>query len=228
MLNFTRGQMIAAYAMICLGLVGTGLLLGRSGIVNRTGNEVRLIQPNTSVSDSSRTQSTSDGTPAMLRVHVAGAVKKPGVYGLKVGSRVEDAIKAAGGAAPKGDLETINLAQELEDGQQIYIAQKGQVPRPKVSVVTGGKDTSGASAPQTREPVRTSIEKLKVPGEGKVNINTAGLEELQRLPGVGPTTAERILEYRREHGKFESVDELDEVKGIGPKKLEKLKPFVSL
>ena len=147
-------------------------------------------------------------------------------------SRVKDAIKAAGGALPNADVETINLAEKLADGEQVFIAAKGAVPPPAVSGVSGGtpapstKRTSQAIS--DRESRQKGPEKLQSPGKGTVNINTAGLDQLQKLPGIGPAMAQRILDYRTAHGRFQAVDELDEVKGIGPAKLAKMRPFVSL
>lgn len=228
MFGFTRNQLVAAYVIIAFGLLGTGFLMGRSGVFSGSVGEVRLIQPSTDLDLKPIDDVATDAVATTLKVHVAGRVKRPGVYSLEPGSRVIDAIKAAGGETSDADLESINLADRLEDGQQIYIAARGEVPHPKTSVVLGGKKTSTEMAIAPTNGEQAAPQKLKTPGEGKVNINTAGLEELQRLPGIGPALAERILEYRQEHGRFGSVEELEEVKGIGPKKLEKMRPFVSL
>lgn len=224
MFNFNRYQLIAACVIVVLAFLGTGILVAKSGVFN-SGKEVKLIEPNASGEFSS----LSDGTeqPQTLCVHVAGKVNKPGVYDLKPGSRLQDAVKAAGGTLPNADLESINLAEKLQDGQQIYIALKGQIPPPAVSVVKGGAHArSSAKAEGGRES--TGPTKLTTPGQGTVNINTAGLNELQRLPGVGPSTAQKIIDYRTQNGRFNAVDELDEVKGIGPAKLAKMRPFVTI
>jgi len=156
-------------------------------------------------------------------------VAKPGVYDLEPGTRVEDAIEAAGGATSGADLETINLAEKLSDGQQVYIALKGKTPAPATSVVRGGDPGPGGKPPAPSAGATASAsDKFKNPGDGTVSVNSAGEQELQKLPGVGPAMSGRILEYRREHGGFKSVDELEEVKGIGPKTLEKMRPFVKL
>jgi competence protein ComEA len=136
-------------------------------------------------------------------VHVVGAVVQPGLYRLKEGSRVDDAIRRAGGATGKAALELVNLAAPVADGQQIVVPREGEAP----PVAAGG-------APG-------------IPG-GRVHLNSATLEQLDTLPGVGPVTAQGILDYRTEKGAFQSVEELDAVPGIGPARLATLKELVDL
>jgi competence protein ComEA len=142
-----------------------------------------------------------------LVVHVAGAVLRPGLYRLPDGSRIDDAIAEAGGAKPRAALDLVNLAAPLADGQQVVVPLRGDGEIP----AAGG---SGAAAGPT--PV------------GKVHLNSATMEQLDELPGVGPITAQQILDYRSANGAFQSVDELDAVPGIGPATLEQLRPLVDL
>jgi competence protein ComEA len=144
--------------------------------------------------------------PPLLVVHVVGAVRRPGLYRLQEGSRVADAIRKAGGARAVAVLALVNLAAPIADGQQIV------VPRADPSGDSAGAETS--ALPEPEAPV------------GPVHLNSATLEQLDALPGVGPVTAERILAYRDEHGSFGSVDELDAVPGIGPARLEQLRELV--
>lgn len=220
MFNFTRHQLIAAGVIIAVALIGTVVLVAKSGVFSPAGGQIKFMEAGAPAGKPEQ--------PQTIRVHVAGKVNKPGVYDLEPGSRVMDAIEAAGGALPNTDLESINLAEKLTDGQQVYIAPKGRIAPPKVSVVRGG--TSPARSAVSGEAISRSSgpKKLTRPGEGTVNINTAGFEELQRLPGIGPAMAQRIIDYRTEHGRFQSVEELDEVRGIGPAKLAKMRPFVTL
>jgi competence protein ComEA len=139
-----------------------------------------------------------------LLVHVVGAVREPGLYRLDEGSRIDDAVRAAGGPKPNADLQLINLAAPVADGQQVVVPLRGR-----------GAAAGAPSAPG-------------VPAGGRVHLNTATLEELDTLPGVGPVTAQKILDYRTEHGAFASVDELDAVPGIGPARLAELKKLVDL
>lgn len=222
MFRFSRNQLIVAYAIVGLALVGIVVLVVRTG--PRGSGEIKIIEPGMAGASTEMLPPK----PGKLSIHVAGKVKKPGLYEVAPGSRVKDAIQAAGGALPNADLESLNLAEKLEDGQQVYLAQVGKVKPPAVSVIRGGKSAkpvgeSGKSSAKSSGP-----KKLSKPGEGTVSINSAGLDELQRLPGIGPAMAQRIIDYRIQHGRFQAVDELDEVKGIGPKKLEKLRPFVKL
>ncbi len=229
MFNFGRSQLIAAYLIVGLALFGCGILVARSGTFD-SSKSIKFIEVGEKTEPDTKVDSEAPGTSTKICVHVAGKVKKAGIYHLDAGSRVMDAIKAAGGATERADLESINLAEKLQDGQQIYIAARGEIPPPKTSIVRGGKvkgqsiaDASGHEKSEKKGP-----QKLTAPGEGTININTAGFEELQRLPGIGPAMAQRILDYRAEHGRFQSIEELDEVSGIGPKKLEKLRQFISL
>ena len=230
MFRFTRNQLFAAYAIVGLALLGMGVLIAKSGPLH-PGGEIEFIEPGSSAIDGGSSAGSTDVTPPKpqkLCVHVAGKVKNPGLCELPPGSLVKDAIRAAGGALSNADLESINLAEKLEDGQQVYIAPVGKIKPPAVSVVRGSSvKSSGAPKGETGGKA-SAPKKLSKPGEGTVNINSANLDQLQRLPGIGPAYAQRIIDYRTQHGRFQAIDELDEVKGIGPKKLEKLRPFVTL
>lgn len=146
-------------------------------------------------------------------IHVAGAVAMPGVVQLPAGSRVHQAIAEAGGGTPSADLNRLNLAAVLVDGQKLY------VPRPGEDVPA---DSGGGAGTAAAEPGGGA------PAGGKVNLNTAGVEELDALPKVGPVLAQRIVDWRKEHGLFKSVEELDAVDGVGPKMLETLLPLVGI
>lgn len=147
------------------------------------------------------------GGPATLVVHVAGKVRRPGLVRAAMGSRVADVLAAAGGALPGVDLTTLNLARQVTDGEQI---------------VVGVPPLATAGTPSAGQPVRTPAAQAGTP----VDLNTASLAQLDALPGVGPVLAQRILDWRNEHGRFTSTDELQEVPGVGPKKFESLKPHV--
>jgi len=139
---------------------------------------------------------------AEVIVHVAGAVRQPGLYTLEEGSRIDDAIARAGGPTGKAVLDAVNLAAPVADGQQVVVPARGG---------PGGQPAAEGSATG-----------------GRVHLNTATLEQLDALPGVGPVTAQKILDYREERGAFQSVDELDAVPGIGPARLEELRELVDL
>jgi competence protein ComEA len=163
-------------------------------------------------------------------VHIAGRVKKPGLYHLPLNARVDDALKAAGGALADADLDAVNLASIIVDGKQLYIpSKKPEISKPiKVDQAYVPERLAPATAQSNTRNDQSSSAKLHTPGEGVVHLNSASLEGLQRLPGVGPAYAQRILDYRKEHGGFKRIEELMEVSGIGPKKFEKMRAFLAL
>jgi len=143
-------------------------------------------------------------TPATINVYVSGAVKKPDVYVLPLNSIVKDAIAAAGGATTDADLEQINLAAHLADQMQVDVPRQGEAaPSPP-----------NGSAPDS-------------PTE-KININTASVEELDKLPGIGPVIAEAIIDYRTQNGSFKKIEDIDAVKGIGDALFEKIKDQITV
>lgn len=155
----------------------------------------------------SATSSTVASPPAARSlVYVTGAVVAPGVYRLGEDARVADAIAAAGGPAPDADLSLLNLAAPVADGERVYVPRRGEPP-PSDVVVAGSGASVGARA-------------------GPVNLNTATAEQLEALPGIGPSTAQAILAWRRQHGRFRSVDDLLNVRGIGRAKLDALRDQV--
>jgi competence protein ComEA len=189
--TISRGRALA-YVVVLLALLALGgrFALGR-GEQPPSPTRPALVQ--------------AEKAPARkLVVHVVGAVRRPGLYDLPEGSRIDDAIRRAGGPKPKAELALVNLAAPVADGQQVVVPARGAV----ASILPGPSAAGGAGA--------------------KVHLNSATLEELDTLPGVGPVTAQKILDYRVANGAFRSIDELDAVPGIGPTRLEELRPLVDL
>jgi competence protein ComEA len=138
--------------------------------------------------------------PSVVVVDVVGAVRRPGLYRLHEGDRIADAVARAGGVTPRAVVEAINLAAPIVDGEQVAIPRRG--------APTAAGDVGAAAA-------------------GPVHLSTATAEQLDALPGVGPVTAQKILDYRSQHGAFRSVEELDAIPGIGPARLEQLRGLVA-
>lgn len=137
-------------------------------------------------------------------VHVAGAVRSPGLYELPNGARVADAIEAAGGARAGADLGLLNLAESLVDGAKVDVLKRGD------------------------QPAVTSVDPASSGGTSVINVNTADTVALETIPGIGPVTAAAIITHRESSGPFETVEDLLDVEGIGPATLESLRPYVSV
>ncbi|MCG2786331.1 MAG: ComEA family DNA-binding protein [Anaerolineae bacterium] len=148
-------------------------------------------------------------SPQPIVVYVLGAVQRPGVYALPPDSRVLDAVQAAGGFSEFAAIPEVNVAKRLEDGQQLEIPGSGELPTPAFVIGSGGLFLT--PTPISGDPV---------------NINTADLTLLDTLPGIGPTTAQRIIDYREANGPFQIVDDLLKVPGIGPATLDRLRLLV--
>jgi competence protein ComEA len=165
---------------------------------------------------------TTAGATPQLVVDVAGRVRHPRVVRLPAGSRVQDALAAAGGALPGSDLVGLNLAQPLADGEQVVVALPG-----RGSAVNGGAGAGGGGSLASGSGSGTGPGG-SLSGSVSVDLNTADASALDGLPGVGPVLAQRILDWRTQHGRFSTVDELDEVSGIGDKLLAEIRPHVRL
>ena len=148
-----------------------------------------------------------------LTVHIAGAVKTPGLYQLRVGARINDGVIAAGGATAQADLDSVNLAMLLSEGEQIYIPKRNEKPHIIVQPRFTNSNNSNSSNNSTNSQLQISI-----------NINTATAIELEQLAGVGPSTAKAIIEFRQKNGGFKTVEDLLNVRGIGPAKLSEILP----
>lgn len=172
-------------AGLLVGLLSTGLLLLLTS--RPRGQPVQLLPP---------------PTPRPLRVHISGAVNQPGVYELPAGAIVQQALQAAGGGLDSADLESLNLAAPLHDGQQVVVRAQGE----------GSPSGSSASASSG----------------GLIAVNTADAVELERLPGIGPVLAQKIVEYREAHGPFTRPEDLLSVSGIGPSTLEAIRDLIQV
>ena len=210
-----RVALTSQHTAVVVGVVGTALAVAgwlalRSGAHDDPVPQARFVASGTSPSSSAGARPVVAAAPSTspsgtVVVDVSGKVRHPGIVTLPAGSRVHDALKRAGGARPGIRLASLNLARVLVDGEQILVGQ---------AAPTGTVPSAVGSTPG--------------PAGGMVNLNVAGLGELDTLPGVGPVTAQKILDWRASHGAFSSVDELLEVDGIGEKTLADIAPHVTL
>jgi competence protein ComEA len=204
------GRQRVAVALLALAaLVGGGFIWVRATprVAGTATGQDTVAPPDQTLPraapDTSATASASD----QVAVHVAGRVRRPGLVRLPAGSRVHDAIRAAGGVTSGADLNAVNLARKLADGEQIRVPAPGDPPPPPDAATTPGSPNTTPSAP--------------------LDLNTATLEQLDTLPGVGEVTANRIITYRTAHP-FTTVDELLEVPGIGQRRFDQLKDLVTV
>lgn len=171
--------------------------------------------------ESDKEKKTQSG--GKIFIDIAGEVKNPGVYEVTSDSRIFEAIEKAGGLTEKADTTNVNQAETVKDGQKISIPKKGATAQS--SGGSGGESSQTTSAPASNAQTSTGTD----PASGaKININSADSSQLQTINGIGPSTAEKIIRYRTSKGAFKSIDDLKKVDGIGDKKLEKLRPYVTI
>ncbi|HEY5941755.1 MAG TPA: ComEA family DNA-binding protein [Solirubrobacterales bacterium] len=188
--ELSRAQVVV-YAAVAIAL----LLFGARAIRAEGGGDVSFTAGSGGGGASEGTGFSIGGQAGDLVVDVTGAVRNPGVYRMPVGSRVNDAVARAGGAAPRAQLEAINLAARLADGQQVVVPER----------LPGGAVLGAAGA------------------EGPIGLGTATVEQLEEIEGIGPVTAGAIVEFRDERGGLSSVEQLDQVSGIGPATMDSLR-----
>ena len=162
-------------------------------------------------------------------VHVTGAVKSPGVYYLSTGARVHEAIEKAGGTTDRADVQSLNLAAKIRDGQQIDVPAIHQISdvRQNTPILSTVEDHVIPISPDLSVPPQPSVKGTTLSEGLRINVNTATSQELQTLRGIGPALAQRIIEYRQISGGFSTVDDLTNVKGIGEKTVEKIRDNIA-
>jgi competence protein ComEA len=183
--------------VVVYGAIAVALLLVGARAIRAEGGTEQSFAAGSGGGSSSGGGFTLSGQASDLVVDVTGAVERPGVYRLPAGSRVEDAIKRAGGPSAEAELEAVNRAARLADGQQVVVPERGPAG---VSLATGSGEE-----------------------EGPISLGTATVEQLDTIDGIGPVTAQDIVDFRDQHGGLASVDQLDQVSGIGPATMESLR-----
>jgi competence protein ComEA len=186
-----------------LAVLGLLLLIG-AGLAYMRARPAAAVPPPSGAVPASASPDSSASPANTIVVDVVGAVHKPGVYDFAQGARVIDAVRAAGGFLPDAEPQAINLARPLVDGEQVVVPKKGETP----------PGSAGGSSGQQ-------------PG-GKVNINSATASDFENLPGIGPVLAQKIVDYRDQHGPFRSIQDLMKVTGIGQKKFDSLSAYVTV
>lgn len=200
------GAIVILIVFVVLGTVWTSITMPQED--SSTGNNSDEIV--ISQSENSDSEGTNEANASTLFVHIAGSVKTPGLYELPQGSRVSDAVSAAGGMSEDANTSSVNLARQLTDGEQIIVASNEDILAATETETSNGSPSGEVSS------------------QGKVNINTASAEELMTLDGVGEATADKIIAYRQENGPFARIEEIKEVSGIGEKKFGAMKDAITV
>ena len=160
----------------------------------------------------------NEQTEEKIIVYITGAIKNEGIYEMEENSRIANIIEKAGGLTEEANIENINLAYLLEDGMKIYIPKKDE----KTNEIKEDTNTYTSKENSTSEVLKNTNK------NEKININTATQTELETLPGIGPTTALRIIEYRKENGKFRNIEDIKKINGIGDNKFSKIKDLIKI
>lgn len=213
---------------------------------NLVEGSVDLNIENSSSSDNVENTESAKEENKKIIVHVAGEVNKEGVYELEENSRISDAINMAGGLKESASTKNINLAEILEDGSKIYIPNKNEESEQEMkdsndfsqeqgsknkiesTSKTGSATKSGTTSGSSNNKQTTSSSSKNAGTSKKVNINTATQTELESIPGVGPSTAQKIITYRTQKGKFKTIEDIKNVSGIGESKFNKMKDYITV
>ena len=216
MVELTKTQkIIIAVGIICI-LIVIGIFLYKR--TQDTDYSMLMLEPEEEAKENNIEQE-QEKRENKIKVHVAGYVEEEGMVELAEGARIADALEAAGGATLEADLSRVNLAYVLQDGQKIYIPSILEVEEEEAEEEEYITEGSGGVILEEEE----GEEEKNNEAEGKVNINTATQTELETLNGIGPSTASKIIEYCKQNGNFQSIEEIQNVSGIGDSKYESIK-----
>jgi competence protein ComEA len=213
-----RIAITATLALLAVAIIAPAVILLSRGddnapiqiIAPSAGEAAALAQPDNLAA------SLPAQVPPDLRVYISGAVQTPGVYSLQAGDRLVDALEAAGGPTAEADLTAVNLARRAQDEEHYYIPRVGETPLPIATVTEGLGAVQSTIAPGAGD------------GKGLIDLNTASADALATLPGIGPVKAQAIIAYREQNGRFQSIDQITEVSGIGPATYEKIRGLVTI
>ncbi|SNX55171.1 helix-hairpin-helix domain-containing protein [Thermoanaerobacterium sp. RBIITD] len=213
MIKFNKRQQYALIILLVIVLFVSGYFIYvKSKNAQDTGIKVDIKNESSVLKDSKDEETKKSQLKRDLKVYITGLVKSPGVYTMRDGDRIDDAIKLAGGALDGADLTNINLAEKVKDEQMIKI--------PKLGENNGPSNNDGGNNGQNSFESKSN--------DGKININTASKAELDTLPGIGEVTAQRIIDFREQHGKFQKIEDIMNVSRIGPKLFEQIKDKITV
>ena len=206
-----RKKVIIILLIIFIGILGYY-------IYNKNIEEV-VISESTTTENTENIEKATEETKTKIVVHISGAVNKEGIVELEENSRVADAINKAEGLKEKADMKNINLAYKLEDGMKIYIQTEGEESE---------ENQTNNIVVNSNNQINQKENSKNIEKSTKININTANQTELETLPGIGPSTAIKIINYRKENGKFANIEDIKKVTGIGDSKYAQIKDLIKI
>ena len=236
MIKINKKTLIIIITIIATALIIAYMLFTKNN--DETITELEEIETNENNTQNNQKETNEN----KIIIHITGAIKKEGIYELKENSRIADAIQAAEGLTENANIQDINLAYVLEDGEKIHIPTKEETKQRNnetteknadktttyVTKNTGGTEKSASNAGNTNNSGNTKNNNSTTNKNEKININTATQAELETLPGIGPSTALKIINYRKENGKYKTIEDIKKVSGIGDSKYNKIKELIKI
>jgi competence protein ComEA len=209
-----RHHMLAVFMLVLIMLViFSAVFISQKNKLERSQNILKsFYEDEVNGKQKQIDSSLTDGEPVLIKIHVCGEVNIPGVYEVRKGSRIIELIEKAGGATGSACVDALNLAQEVFDGQKIYVPSQDELL---------SKGLHGVDAAEG-ETLGADVYRLKI------NINTATSGQLESLPGIGPVTAEKIIRHREKYGHFSKKEDLMDISGIGPKRFQQVKDLIDV
>lgn len=236
MIKINKKTLIIIITIIVTALIIAYMLFTKSN--DETITDLEEIETNENDTQNNQKETNEN----KIIIHITGAIKKEGIYELKENSRIADAIEAAEGLTENANIQDINLAYVLEDGEKIHIPTKEETKQSNseeiekntdkttvyVTKNTGGTEKSASNTGNTNNSGNTKNNNSTTSKNEKININTATQAELETLPGIGPSTALKIINYRKENGKYKTIEDIKKVSGIGDSKYNKIKELIKI
>lgn len=236
MIKINKKTLIIIITIIVTALIIAYMLFTKSN--DETITNLEEIETNENDTQNNQKETNEN----KIIIHITGAIKKEGIYELKENSRIADAIESAEGLTENANIQDINLAYVLEDGEKIHIPTKEETKQSNsekiekntdkttvyVTKNTGGTEKSASNTENTNNSGNTKNNNSTTNKNEKININTATQAELETLPGIGPSTALKIINYRKENGKYKTIEDIKKVSGIGDSKYNKIKELIKI